>query len=379
MEQKNLKVKDTSDKTTAKGSPRRWIKHFLSRPAKERLLLTIGIALGVLVGGVIILRYFGPKPDTKVYEPDVVSNYVPPPEPIFSPLTGMETTEELAARPVTGVMIENSMEARPQSGLAEAGIVFEAIAEGGITRFLALYQEAKPGNLGPIRSARPYYVRWAGGFGARYVHSGGSGEALALIQSIGVKDMDHGHFGERVASRVSSRYAPHNVYTSMERIDTLGAELGFSSSDFTPLARKTDEPSKAESPASATRIDFNISGANYNTYYTYEPETNSYKRFMAGVSHNDQDSGKQIEPKVIIALIMGFGIHADGIHSVYNNVGSGEALIFQDGKMTTATWNKPSDTGSLELKDPEGKSVQLNAGQTWITAIQSASRVTYTP
>src|SRR5690606_3743587 len=108
---------------------------------------------------------------------------------------------------------------------------------GGITRFLALFQEAKPANIGPIRSARPYYVRWAASYDARYVHSGGSGEALALIQSMGVKDMDHGRYGERLASRVSFRYAPHNVYTSMDRIDTLGAELGFNSSQFMPFER----------------------------------------------------------------------------------------------------------------------------------------------
>src|SRR5690606_5642883 len=111
------------------------------RPSKEKLLLIIGIGLGVLVAAAIILRFFGPKPNATLFEPDVVSNYVPPPEPVYSPLTGLETTEELAKRPVTAVMIENSLDARPQSGLAEAGIVFEAIAEGGITRFLALFQE----------------------------------------------------------------------------------------------------------------------------------------------------------------------------------------------------------------------------------------------
>lgn len=355
------------------------IKKFLKkRPPKKRLILVASISGAVLlVGGAMAFTLIEPS-NTEVYEPDVQTTYEAPPEPIYSPLTGIETTKELANRPVTGVMIENSIDARPQSGLQEAGIVYEAIAEGGITRFLALFQESTPGNMGPIRSARPYYVRWAAGYDARYLHSGGSGEALALIQTLGLKDLDHGRHGNNIASRVSTRYAPHNVYTSMERVDSLSNELGYTSSDFTPFERKEDEKPTAEAPATATKIDFNISSANYNTYYTYDAENNRYNRFMGGLPHSDQESGKQITPKVVIGLIMDYGIHPDGVHSQYSNVGSGEAFIFQDGKVTKATWSKPSDTASLELKDANGKAVALNAGQKWITAIPSG-RISYTP
>lgn len=355
------------------------IKNFLKkRPTKKRLIMVAGISGAVLlIGGAMAFTLIEPS-NTEVFEPNVETTYVAPPEPIYSPLTGIETTEELANRPVTGVMIENSIDARPQSGLQEAGIVYEAIAEGGITRFLALFQEATPGNMGPIRSARPYYVRWAAGYDARYLHSGGSGEALALIQTLGVKDLDHGRYGERIASRVSNRYAPHNVYTSTERVDSLANELGYTSSKYTPFERKEDEKPTAEAPATASRIDFNISSANYNTYYTYNADANNYSRFMAGLPHSDQDSGKQITPKVVIGLIMSYGIHPDRVHSQYANVGSGEAMIFQDGKVTKATWSKASDTASLELKDANGKPIALNAGQKWITAIPPG-RINYTP
>lgn len=376
MEQKNGMSRQPVDVT--KKDRFAGVKGFLKkRPTKKRLLLVAGIGGAVLlIGGAMAFTLIKPA-QTEIFEPNVESTYVPPTTKP-SPLTGVEVDNALAERPVTGVMIENSIDARPQSGLQEAGIVYEAIAEGGITRFLALFQEAKPGNIGPIRSARPYYVSWVAGYDARYVHSGGSGEALALIQTLGVKDMDHGKYGERVASRVSYRYAPHNVYTSMDRIDSLGNELGYTSSNFTPFARKADEKPTTESPATASRIDFNISSANYNTYYTYVAASNSYLRFMGGQAHSDQDSGKQITPKVIVALYMSYGIHPDGIHSAYGNVGSGEAHIFQDGKFISATWSKPSDKASVELKDAKGKAIKLNAGQTWITAIQPG-RVSYTP
>ncbi len=355
------------------------IKKFLKkRPPKKRLILVAGISGAVLLIGAAMAFTLIEPSITEVYEPTVVSTYVAPPEPVYSPLTGIETNEELASRAVTGVMIENSIDARPQSGLQEAGIVYEAIAEGGITRFLALYQESRPGNIGPIRSARPYYVRWAAGYDARYLHSGGSGEALALIQSLGIKDLDHGRYSDRIASRVSNRYAPHNVYTSMDKIDSLSNELGYTASEFTGFERKEDEKPTTEAPATASRIDFNISSANYNTYYTYDATSNSYSRFMAGLPHTDQESGKQITPKVVIGLIMSYGIHPNRVHSQYANVGSGEAFIFQDGKLTKATWTKESDTASLLLTDANGKAVPLNAGQKWITAIPSG-RINYTP
>lgn len=375
MEQKNA---NTPIDVTKKPRFSKIKSIFQKKPSKKHIIIFASICSVVLIGGILALRFFGPKAAEPNPVPQIESTYVPPPTTKASPLTGIETEPSLAERPVTGVMIENSIDARPQSGLQEAGIVYEAIAEGGITRFLALYQEAKPANMGPIRSARPYYVRWAAGYDARYVHSGGSGEALALIRTLGIKDMDHGRYGEQLASRVSYRYAPHNVYTSMDRIDTLGTSLGFTSSNFTAFARKDDSKPTTESPATAKTINFNISSANYNTSYTYDEASNSYLRNMAGQPHKDQDSGKQITPKVVVALVMAYGIHPDRVHSAYDNVGSGKALIFQDGKMIEANWSKSSDTASVEIKDATGKDIELNRGQTWITAIPDG-RISYTP
>lgn len=356
------------------------IKAFLKkRPTRKQLAIFSGISAGVLIAGVLGIMFLWPKPAEPNPVPEVVSNYTPPaPTTVASPLTGILVSPELAKRPVTGVMIENSIDARPQSGLADAGIVFEAIAEGGITRFLALFQESRPANFGPIRSARPYYVQWVKGFNASYVHSGGSGEALALIRSLGVKDLDHGAYGERIASRVSSRYAPHNVYTNFDTVDALNSELGYSSSDFTPFTRKEATKPVEGVTLTATKLDFNISGANYNTSYTYDSATNSYARVLAGRPHTDQESGKQISPNVVVALITEFGIHPDRVHSAYRTTGTGEILVFQDGNLTNGTWKKDSAEASLEFIGADGKPLSINAGQTWITAIP-AGRVTYTP
>jgi len=356
------------------------LKAFLhKRPTKKHFAIFAGISAGVLIAGIVGVKFLWPKPAEPNPVPEVVSSYTPPaPTTVASPLTGVMVAPDIAKRPVTGIMVENSIDARPQSGLTDAGIVFEAIAEGGITRFLGLFQESRPGNVGPIRSARPYYVEWLRGYDASYLHSGGSSEALALIRSLGVKDLDHGNYGERIAKRVSSRYAPHNVYSNFDTIDALNSELGYMSSEFTPFTRK--EPTKpAEGVAlTATKIAFSISGANYNTSYTYDATTNSYARVLAGRPHTDQDSGKQISPSVVIALVTEYSLHPDGVHSVYRTTGTGEVLVFQDGNVATGTWKKSSAKDSLVLLSTDGKPLALNVGQAWITAIQGG-RVTYAP
>jgi len=264
-------------------------------------------------------------------------------------------------------MIENSPEARPQSGLQEADIVFEAIAEAGITRFLAIYQESQPENIGPIRSARPYYVSWISGYDARYIHSGGSGAALQLIRNLGLKDMDHGVYGSRVADRVNFRFAPHNVYSSMAKIDGLAQELSYEKpSEFTAFERI--EPAPVE-VADASKITVNISGFFYNSEFIYNAEKNNYTRFMAGSEHTDANTNAAITTDVFIALGLDTRIHPNGIHQIYETVGSGDAYVFQNGTMQKAQWEKTAHKESLTLTDEAGEPLKLNNGKTWITAI----------
>ncbi len=370
------------------------IKTFLtSKPSKKQLIIIGGITAGLLTLTTTLVIALGNREPSPALEPIVKQEIVPKeikPVTEASRLTGVQVSPELNKRPITGIMIENSIDARPQAGLTDAGVVFEAIAEGGITRFLALFQVGQPEYIGPIRSARPYYVQWAAGFRASYVHSGGSGEALNLIRSIGVKDMDHSNYPSYF-DRVSNRYAPHNVYTSMERLDNLRGTLGFTTSKFEPFTRiEQPEPTKLKvkektetTPAEASKtlankIEFNISSPLYNTSYSYNAETNTYARVQAGQPHLDERSGKQINPSVVVAMVTSFGPHPDGVHSQYTVVGSGKLVVFQNGEVLKGTWSKSSSTASLLFKDDKGKNMELQPGQTWITAIPDG-RVSYTP
>lgn len=363
-------------------NPPTYVEPSSSPPPKQRWYhklstkqwILVAVAFFLIIGGCVAVALTRPHA-THTVSSSVKKTRPSAPKSVVSPLTGLPVSEADAKRPVTGVMIENSTFARPQSGLKEAGIVFEAIAEAGITRFLALFQETQPGNVGPVRSARPYFVDWAQGFDASLAHVGGSPEALQHIKDIKARDLDQ--FSNADAyHRISSRAAPHNVYTGMANLNTLEAGKGYTSSTFTGFVRKKDEPSKQPN---ATFIDFAISGPTYNVHYDYDKTTNMYKRSLAGEPHLDAETKQQLEPKVVIGMVMPYGIESDGYHSTYQNIGTGLLFVFQDGNVTNGTWDKATAKSPIVMKDTAGKTIALDPGQVWITALSSDKNIAYKP
>lgn len=348
--------------------PRQW--------SKRRVIVTVCL-VALLVAGAGALgysRYFRSQP---VVARQVTKPPVKPPAPlIVSPLTGLPVTAAQAKLPVTGVMIENSLEARPQSGLDQAGVVYEAVAEAGITRFLALYQEGMPSYIGPVRSVRPYFLDWLEAYDAAIAHVGGSPQGMQQIQTDGIKNLDQFYNGSSY-TRISSRAAPHNVYTSLARLQQLEQSKGYVSSTFTSWPRKAD--AKTAQPTAAS-IDFAISSADYNVHYDYDAAGNRYLRSEGGKPHLQIDAAghqTQITPKVVIAMVINKSLAADRLHTIYGTIGSGNAFIFQDGTVTKASWSKADRKSQIIFKDSNGQPVKLNAGQTWITAVSSAGDVTY--
>jgi hypothetical protein len=350
----------------------------LHKLTKKEWLIVAGVLVVLTGSGVGAWYKFIRKTPPKAPVVDLTpKKVVEPPKPITeaSRLTGVQISPDLNKLPITGVMIENSPDARPQSGLKDAGVVYEAVAEGGITRFLALYQEAQPDYIGPVRSARPYYLDWILPFDGALGHVGGSPDALAQIRSLGVRDLDQ--FANSGAyQRVSSRYAPHNVYTSRAKLLDIQNKKGFGSSTFTGFARKAEAP--AATPTART-INMTISSFLYNTHYDYDAASNSYKRSEGGKPHVDERSGVQIMPKVVIALVMAKSLASDHKHTVYGTVGSGKMFVFQDGIVAQGTWQKSDRKTQFTFTDANGKAFAFNPGQTWIAIVGEAGSVTYAP
>lgn len=341
----------------------------------KRTTVTLAICSAVLlIGGGVVAFVVQPRGLGGTYVSKRPA-YTPKITTVESVLSGLQVEPEVNNRPVTGVIIENSQDARPQSGLDQASVVFEAIAEGGVTRFLALFQDTAPSYIGPVRSARPYYVQWCMSFDCALAHAGGSPEALSNIKSWGTKDLDQ-FANSKAYRRVTDRYAPHNLYTSTESLNQLEQSKGFSSPSFTSLIRKKDAPSKTPG---ASSIDVSISSASFNSHYDYDAASNRYLRSQAGAAHMTIDANgtqAQIMPKVLVVLVTSYGIASDK-HSNYGVTGTGEALVFQDGVVTHGNWQKDDYASALSLKSDSGEALPLNPGQTWFVALPSTNKITY--
>lgn len=347
------------------------LKQWIS--AHRTLSLVIAGAILVLAAGITAYAILSQKPATVTQAPTAK----PKPKPeqkYYSPLTGLLVANEAATKqPVTAIMIENSPDSRPQSGLKQSGVVYEAVAEGGITRFLTLHQQDKPQIIGPVRSIRPYYVDWLAAYDASVAHVGGSPAALDEVRNGNYRDIDQ-FFNAGSYWRSTDRYAPHNVYTSFEKLDALNAKKGYTESHFTGFARVDGKPSEAPD---ATSVTINISSALYNTSYTYDKASNTYPRSQAGAPHLDREDG-QIAPAVVIAMKVARNpAMEDGHHETITTIGSGEAIIFQNGIAQTVTWTKKDKTSQITFADATGKDVPLVRGQTWIAAVPTTGSVSW--
>ncbi len=353
-----------------------WIK-------THKLVAGIGGSVAILlVGGTIGYLVLQNKPGLFRTITQTVTKKLDPPKPATkaSPLTGVQVAPELADRPITAVVIENHPDARPQSGLGDAGVVYEALAEGGITRFLAFFLDTKPTTLGPVRSIRTYFVDWALEFNAPVAHVGGNVDALDIINPLGMKDMDEFGWGDYFY-RSTDRYAPHNAYTSTDKLDALEKVRGYNKpASFTASPRKTDAPATEAAPAINPTIKINYSYNGYQVEYRYDATTNDYARFLAGVPHIDRNTGKQIHVKNVVVEYMptSYGSTRIGEQTVIMSTpGSGKSIVFRDGTAVVGTWSKATHTTRTKLLDAAGTDIPLDAGNTWYSIVPVGQTVTY--
>lgn len=365
-------------KTEPPKGPKGWIRrykawyHHLSK--KQKILFFSAITtLVLLIGSGLVWAFVLNKPEPPPPPPKKV---VKEPEPTTKPSCLIGKQIPIASNPLpTGIMIENSPSARPQSGLYDAEVVFEAIAEGGITRFLTLFETSKPTYVGPVRSIRPYYLDFLLPFDAPIAHAGGSAEALAKVSKAPFKDLEAFRY-PNYYQRVSSRFAPHNLYTNRANLINLQKDLGWKTSKCEGFVRLEKE-TEPEGQVTAQTINLDISSVNYNVAYKYHKKTNSYQRSMGGQPHVDETAKQQIRPKVVIVPVMSH--RYAGIYSVYGNVGSGKVFIFQDGKVHKGTWHRLNKQSQYTFRDSNKNPIKLNPGKAWVTIVSSPDKVTYQP
>lgn len=284
------------------------------------------------------------------------------------------------------VMIDNLPEARAyQVGLAEAVVVYETLAEGGSTRFLALFAGA-PGavRIGPVRSSRPYFVQLAAGWGAFYWHAGGSPEALAAIKKfVNKKELvnlnEISGLGPIYLWRDKSLSAPHNLFTSGEKINKAILDFELTTLPASKLTWRWGEREAKPAAGAATNIEIIFSsGMVFNPSYVYDAEAKVYKRSLAKKIHQDYNTKEQLAPaNVIIQKVPGERFLPSGYDRIdFELVGEGEAIFFRDGLVWVGKWKKGSPAAQTEWLF-DGQPFILKPGQTWVEIVPGERAVTY--
>lgn len=341
---------------------RTWMRHH--KKASAAIIVTIVLLIGAGIAAAIMLwPQEQPAPQKK---PAAITKPEPAPQKYYSPLTGKEVADEAATKAnVTAIIIENTPAARPQSGLQQADVVYEAIAEAGITRFATLHQQERPELVGPVRSLRPYYLDWIAPYDASIAHVGGSRLSLQEVRNGTHRDIDQFHHPDSYW-RATDRFAPHNVYTSFGHLDALNSSLGFDNSDPQPLERQ-DTPS---SDVAATSIEVLMSGPTYNSAWHYDQEHARYLRSQAGAPHVDREHG-QIAADVVVVLKMHMDhVMEDGLRENYHTSGTGDAVVFAGGVAHEVSWHKADMRTQISFTNKsDGKEFKLPRGTTWFSAV----------
>ena len=319
--------------------------------------------------------------------PNTVAKVQPSPTPTvtYSHLTGLSVPIGQENLHPLAVMIENHIQARPQAGLGQADLVYEALAEGGITRFMAVYgMPETPIKVGPVRSARPYYVDFATELGAMYAHAGGSQDALNQISSTGVQDLNGLSLGEPLFKRDFSRNVDleHTLYSSTNSLWKYGVTTnGWNTAGNYSSWLFQDDATAANRPTTQT-ISVSVSDPTYAVKWTYDSATNSYLRFMAGIPHLDANTDKQISVKNVILETVQRADYVETYGTIQKTVGkvtltgTGPATVFQNGLAIKGTWQK-NGTNRTRYYDFTGKEISLVRGKTWIHLIHPDSTVNY--
>lgn len=286
-----------------------------------------------------------------------------------SPLSGIYGPDEVVDQRVVAVMFDNHPSARWQAGLKDAELVYEIPVEAPYTRYIGFYLLNNPESLGPIRSARPYFVTKVLEFDAVYARVGGSEQAKSDIKNLGIADIDGLTSSSKVFWRQAGKRAPHNLYSSMEVLRTSQEERGYRlSGEYEGFKFYEDDTALDGSPANSIFINYM---SNNTTKYVYDPEAKVYNREKDGKIHIDESDQSVITAKnIIIQETLIKVIDNEGRLSVALE-GEGSGLFISNGVSNNIRWLKESRKGKTYYYDEGGKEIILNPGNTWIQIVGS--------
>ena len=375
-----------------------WVN--LKLPFKLFILLVFVLAVGLL--GYLATSYYFKNDLTLLKAPKAISKNsvtIVPPTPLppkYSALNGIQVDydeyEELLDRKPIAIVVNNHKDARPQSGLSKADTVMEVLAEGGITRYVAVYHNNYDvAKIGPIRSLRYYMIDFASGYDdAMILHHGWAGfdnadfevynaetDARGAVSKFNIKDIQTEGSTYRDPQKAKTSGYVHSLYTDFTRINSEITRLAkaynwnLSSENLKEIVFKDDAMETDRGLFNSVDIKFmGLGGSDYMSRFTYDKATNTYPRFIGGNPDVDQLTNEQISPKNVI---IEWHEYADARYGhnriVIKMIGENKATILRDGQVIEGTWKKPSRLERTQYYDVEGNEISLNRGLIWIVNV----------
>lgn len=319
-------------------------------------------------------------------EPSAEPEPTPTPEPVNrNPLTGLEMNPDYLNRRPVAIMINNIKQALPQYGISKADIIYEVVAEGGITRMVAVMQDPSLADVvGSVRSTRSYYLDLAQGLDALLLHAGASEYAYNDIKTRGVTSLDairggyEGPLYYRDQSRIKNNGLEHSLMTTGERIVKIIDQASFRTEHKEGYSYPVHfDPALTLDGDAATDVTVRMS--QYKTgEFEYNEETEHYLVYQYGKKHMDAGADTQLEMKNVLILYADItSIKGDSYgRMAVDLVGSGEGLYLCEGKAVDIRWSKDSYDAPFVYTNPDGSERIFHSGTSYISIVSSAKAVT---
>jgi hypothetical protein len=352
----------------------------MTHPRSVPVLRAALVAL-LLLGVLSALGCAKPEPNgivsywPKAERERVVTKPVVPPQ---WPLTGLAAPDADALKQrIISVKIENSPAARPQTNLQPADVVYESIAEGGVTRFNAMFHSLLPEDAGPVRSARLADVQIVPQYGALFVFSGASTTVNSAIRKASIENLSEDAGVSYPYYRSTQRAAPHNLFVVFSKAREEAKRRGM------PVTRENkglvfDTRASTEETPTVTGIDIPFSQAN-RVRWTYDADSNAYLRENNGKAHTDRATGKQITATNVVVL---WAKHDAASRDKFGSVtyrivlnGTGRCSVFRNGQRYDGTWEAGADAPPT-FKAEDGTQIKLTPGNTWMQVVQTTVNIT---
>jgi hypothetical protein len=334
----------------------------------KRLLTTAAVTFFILAG--CSPKEKAVEESGEVSEPnqgEVNEEAAPQELPYHYPLTGIGSAETVDGRAVA-VMVNNHPKSRPQSGIYKADIVFEILAEGNVTRFLAIFQSEQPDIIGSVRSAREYYIELAKGYDSLYIAHGNSSGAKDLLDSGYIDDLNGLYYDGTLFERVDFRDAPHNSYISFKNI-LKGAEQNNYDMEKAPesLVFLTEDEESALTGDKAGKVSISYYDKIFSSTFEYDSKLKKYKRFSNGEQMIDYDTQEPVLVDNVFIVEMDHSIIDSnlGLRDI-DLLSGGKAYLLQKGQKVEVEWR---NVDGRILPYANGEAVGFVPGKTWINVV----------